>query len=78
MHCCYVCFTFNIILKLVDLIKRSGDWWDHIFMETFTSQEWLEYFRLSKDTFDYFCTELSICQEMCCYNPVDFGIICRV
>ena len=41
------------------LIKRSGDWWEHIVLETFTSQEWLENFRLSKDTFDYLCTELT-------------------
>ena len=40
------------------LIKRSGDWWEHIVLETFTSREWLENFRLSKDTFDYLCTQL--------------------
>ena len=38
---------------------RSGDWWEHIVLETFTSREWLENFRLSKDTFDYLCTKLT-------------------
>ena len=28
-------------------------------LETFTSQEWLENFRLSKNTFDYLCTQLT-------------------
>ena len=39
--------------------KRSGDWWEHVVLETFTSREWLENFRLSKDTFDYLCTQLT-------------------
>ena len=34
-----------------------GDWWEHIVLETFTSREWLENFRLSKDTFDYLCAQ---------------------
>ena len=39
--------------------KISGDWWEHVVLETFTSGEWLENFRLSKDTFDYLCTQLT-------------------
>ena len=48
----------NIIINFT-LIKRSGDWWKHIVLETFTSQEWLENFCLSKDTFDHLCTQLT-------------------
>ena len=33
---------------------------NHIVLETFTSQEWLENFRLSKSTFDYLCTQLTL------------------
>ena len=30
-----------------------------IVLQTFSSQEWLENFRISKDTFDYLCTQLT-------------------
>ena len=37
------------------MLKRSDHWWEYIVLQTFSSQEWLESFRISKDTFDSVC-----------------------
>ena len=38
--------------------ERSSNWWEHIVGQTFTSQDWIENFRMSQSTFDYLCNEL--------------------
>lgn len=38
---------------------RSEDWWQRIVLGTFTQKQWLENFRMSRDTFMELCNELS-------------------
>lgn len=38
---------------------RSGNWLDHIVLEIFSPQDWIENFRLSKATFDHLCAQLN-------------------
>ncbi len=38
---------------------RSCYWWDDVVLGTFTSDDWLTNFRMSKSTFDYVCLKLS-------------------
>ena len=38
--------------------SRSRHWWEHVVNSTFTSQDWLENFRLSQSTFLYLCNKL--------------------
>ena len=38
--------------------ERSAHWWDDVVKEVFTQQDWLENFRLSRETFFYVCNEL--------------------
>ena len=37
---------------------KSTYWWDDIVMNTFSEEDWMENFRVSKLTFDYLCTQL--------------------
>ena len=37
---------------------RSSAWWERIVCSTFTQQDWLENFRVSKQTFLYLCAQL--------------------
>ena len=37
---------------------RSSEWWDWIVMRTFDEKDWLENFRMGKDTYMYICNEL--------------------
>ena len=38
--------------------ERSSHWWEHIVTSHFTPQDWLQNFRMSKDTFAYLCDQL--------------------
>ena len=38
--------------------ERSSIWWDRIVSQCFDSCDWLENFRMSRDTFSYLCQEL--------------------
>ncbi|XP_003389956.1 PREDICTED: protein ANTAGONIST OF LIKE HETEROCHROMATIN PROTEIN 1-like [Amphimedon queenslandica] len=38
--------------------QRSSYWWDHIVFSTFTNDQWMENFRMSKTTFVMICNEL--------------------
>ena len=40
--------------------ERSSYWWEDIVGKTFTSQDWLENFRISNSTFMYLCNELRV------------------
>ncbi|XP_006639987.2 uncharacterized protein [Lepisosteus oculatus] len=37
---------------------QSTDWWERVVMNEFQPRDWLEKFRMSKDTFFYICTKL--------------------
>ena len=39
---------------------RSVNWWENIVLKTFTSQDWLENFRMHKNTFIYLCNQLKL------------------
>ena len=45
---------------------RSTNWWENIVLKTFTSQDWLDNFRMRKDTFMYLCNQLK-----CALNKTD-------
>ena len=38
---------------------RSDVWWNNVVLRTFTKQDWVENFRMSKETFLYICNKLS-------------------
>ena len=38
--------------------ERSSYWWEHVVSSCFTPQDWLQNFRMSKDTFAYLCDQL--------------------
>ena len=38
---------------------RSSDWWEQVVLSTFTSEDWLSNFRVSRSTFNYLCEKLS-------------------
>ena len=38
---------------------RSSDWWEQVVLSTFTSEDWLSNFRMSRSTFSYLCEKLS-------------------
>lgn len=40
-------------------VPRSDQWWSYIVLRTFTDRDWLDNFRMSKNTFLYLCTQLS-------------------
>ena len=52
-----------ILLKFFPF--RSGNWWDHIVLETFSPQDWIENFCLSKAIFDHLCTQLTPYIQYC-------------
>ena len=39
-------------------ICRSSQWWDYVVCRTFTSADWIENFRMSRETFLYLCEQL--------------------
>ena len=43
--------------------RRSGHWWSHIASRTFTEHDWIENFRMSKQTFTYLCQQLSTLRQ---------------
>ena len=40
-------------------LYRSDHWWNFIVLTTFTAQDWIENFRMSKQPFEYLCQRLS-------------------
>ena len=38
--------------------ERSSYWWEQIVGQTFTTQDWLENFRMTNATFTYLCNEI--------------------
>jgi len=38
---------------------RSDVWWNNVVLRTFTQQDWIDNFRMSKETFMYICNKLS-------------------
>ena len=43
---------------MVIMYHRSSSWWDYIVLETFMPSDWVENFRVSKETFQYLCDKL--------------------
>ena len=35
--------------------KRSSDWYDRIVLQTFTDEQWVENFRITRQTFNKVC-----------------------
>ena len=40
--------------------ERASHWWEHIVNESFTAQDWISNFRMSRSTFLYLCNELRV------------------
>ena len=38
--------------------ERNGFWWDEMVMNTFSENDWIENFRVSRTTFIYLCNEI--------------------
>ena len=47
----------------VCVLSRSGYWWQRVVKETFSTHDWSESFRMSRQTFMYICNELRVCIE---------------
>lgn len=45
------------------LLYRSLEWWNTVVLQTFTDDDWLENFRMSKSTFYFLCEKLRPCIE---------------
>ena len=44
--------------RMIWVKERSSTWWEQVVNSTFTEQDWLENFRMSRSTFLYLCDEL--------------------
>jgi hypothetical protein len=52
--------------------ERSTDWFDHIVLETFDDDQWIETFRMKRETFASLCRSLaSITNENVHVSPSD-------
>ena len=59
-------FVFTIATVLSNLgnervlwtMARSSHWWEEVVCGSFSSEQWLENFRMSRTTFHYLCAEL--------------------
>ena len=40
------------------MLIRSSYWWDYIVLKTFTTTDWMENFRISRETYQYLCQKL--------------------
>ena len=40
------------------MLIRSSYWWDYIILKTFTPSDWMENFRISRETYQYLCQKL--------------------
>ena len=44
--------------RVVWTLTRSSEWWEDVVCKSFTSEQWLENFRMSKGTFQYLCDKV--------------------
>ena len=56
--------TYSTVLRTV-WIRRNSQWWERIVLQTFEPTDWLENFRMRKETFLYLYEKLtpSICRQ---------------
>ena len=61
----FVCMIILTISLEFHINSRSGHWWQEIVLGTFTSRDWLENFRMSRETFLHLCQQLSdaLCRQ---------------
>ena len=50
--------TVIILLLSCVLLTRSSQWWKYVVLRTFSPNDWVENFRVSKETFVYLCGKL--------------------
>jgi hypothetical protein len=53
--------------------ERSTDWFDHIVLETFDDDQWIEHFRMKRETFASLCRDLIIGIWVPSIAPSQFG-----
>ena len=51
-------FNTSAMVRTIWVKERSGNWYDNIVLGTFTHREWIENFRMTKETFLCVCNEL--------------------
>ena len=59
-----------------DICKRDAwsQWWDRIVPKTFTEEQWVQNFRMRKETFDFLCSKLEhimMAEEILVWQPLD-------
>ena len=60
----FVCLLSLALLRIQSPVRsvwmkeRSNDWWERIVWQTFSSYDWMENFRMSRETFVYVCNEV--------------------
>jgi len=57
--CCLPADIFVVNQLPFSIVPRSDQWWSEIVLRTFTERDWVENFRMSKETFTYLCQQLS-------------------
>ena len=57
---CLVICSLCKVERSIWMKKRSSDWWDKVVGGSFTHEEWMENFRMSKETFLYLCDQLKL------------------
>lgn len=48
----------NLRKRSVWMKKRTSHWWDNVVLKEFSDQDWIESFRMKKDTYMFLCEEL--------------------
>ena len=61
-------------MKNIWKMDASSQWWDRIVLETFTEAQWVQNFRVRKETFDFLCSKLEptlVAEEIFVKQPLD-------
>lgn len=56
--CKIIYFILCLTIRTQFLFFRSLTWWNNIVLETFSERDWIENFRVSKNTFNFLCSKL--------------------
>ena len=50
-----IMLAMNTRMPCLVLCQIAANWWEHVVCHSFSQADWIENFRLSRDTFTYIC-----------------------